>query len=70
MLDALKMSTEPKESIEAARNYLRGVIGDLVRKKKREKELKIARSRPILPTSLPISGHRSQSGPDVGQLPG
>jgi chromodomain-helicase-DNA-binding protein 4 len=39
MLDSLKTSTESRESIEAARNYLRGVIGDLVRKKKREKEL-------------------------------
>jgi len=64
MLDALKTSTESRESIEAARSYLRGVIGDLVRKKKRQKELQIARSRPILPLAAP----GSQPGPPLGQF--
>lgn len=53
MLDALKMSTEPREVVEPARNYLRGVIGDLVRKKKREVELQASRGRPIRPPTLP-----------------
>lgn len=34
MLDALKMSTDTKENIDKARTYLRGVVGDLVRRKK------------------------------------
>lgn len=34
MLDALKTSTDSKENIERARQYLRGVVGDLVRRKK------------------------------------
>lgn len=53
MIDALKMSTEPKEIIEPARSYLRGVIGDLVKKKRRAVELQEARSRPILPPPRP-----------------
>ncbi|OBT95840.2 hypothetical protein VE01_06068 [Pseudogymnoascus verrucosus] len=53
MLDSLKMSTEPKEIIEPARMYLRGVIGNLVKKKKKDLELQAARSRPILPPSRP-----------------
>jgi chromodomain-helicase-DNA-binding protein 4 len=53
MLDALKMSTEPREIIEPARMYLRGVIGNLVKKKKKDLELQAARSRPILPPSRP-----------------
>lgn len=55
MLDALKMSTEPRHIIEPARYYLRGVIGNLVREKKKEIELQEARSRPILPPSRPGS---------------
>lgn len=55
MLDALKMSTEPRHIIEPARDYLRGVIGNLVRKKKKEIELQEARSRPILPPPRPGS---------------
>lgn len=53
MLDSLKMSTEPKEIIEPARMYLRGVIGNLVKKKKKDLELQAARRRPILPPSRP-----------------
>jgi chromodomain-helicase-DNA-binding protein 4 len=34
MIDALKVSTEPREHIQLARAYLRGVIGDLVRRKR------------------------------------
>lgn len=34
MLDALKQSTDSRENIERARQYLRGVVGDLVRRKK------------------------------------
>ena len=34
MLDALKQSTDSRENIEWARQYLRGVVGDLVRRKK------------------------------------
>ncbi len=34
MLDALKTATESREEIEAARTYLRGVVSDLVRRKK------------------------------------
>ncbi|KFY26250.1 hypothetical protein V493_04199 [Pseudogymnoascus sp. VKM F-4281 (FW-2241)] len=54
MLDALKTSTEPRETIESARTYLRGVIGNLVKKKK-DQELKEARSRPILPPPRPVA---------------
>lgn len=64
MLDALKTSTESRESIEAARSYLRGVIGDLVRKKKRQKELQMARHGPVLPLATP----GSQTGPPFGQF--
>lgn len=64
MLDALKTSTEPRESIEAARSYLRGVIGDLVRKKKREKELQMAKGRPVLPLAAP----GSQPDPSLGRF--
>ena len=53
MLDALKMSTEPRDIVEPARNYLRGVIGNLVKRKKKEMELQAARSRPILPPPRP-----------------
>ncbi|OBT63870.1 hypothetical protein VE03_06637 [Pseudogymnoascus sp. 23342-1-I1] len=53
MLDALKMSTEPRDIVEPARSYLRGVIGNLVRKKKKDLELEAARSRPILPPPPP-----------------
>lgn len=34
MLDALKTSTDTKDNIDKARAYLRGVVGDLVRRKK------------------------------------
>lgn len=34
MLDALKQSTDSRENVERARQYLRGVVGDLVRRKK------------------------------------
>lgn len=40
MLDALRTSTEPSDIREKARGFLRGVIGDLVRRKV------TARSRP------------------------
>jgi hypothetical protein len=38
MLDALKTSAEPREYVELARSYLRGVVGDLVRRKKVEQD--------------------------------
>ena len=34
MLDALRMSTEPRELVETARSYLKGIISDIVRRKK------------------------------------
>lgn len=37
MMDALKMSTESREEVELAKTYLRGVLGDLVRRKKAQK---------------------------------
>jgi chromodomain-helicase-DNA-binding protein 4 len=40
MLDALTLSPEPREYVEAARNYLRGVVGNIVRAKKQDKVLR------------------------------
>jgi hypothetical protein len=64
MLDALRTNTEPREHVELARAYLRGVIGDLVQRKKVAKDKTLlanaASVHPILrpqgpPTSVPTS---------------
>jgi chromodomain-helicase-DNA-binding protein 4 len=38
MLDALKTSTESQELIDAAQKYLRGVLGDLIKRKRKQRE--------------------------------
>ena len=52
MLDALRMSTESREEIEMARTYLRGVLGDVVRRKKaaraKEAALIAAANNPVI----------------------
>ncbi len=50
MLDALKTSTESREYVELARKYLRGVIGDLVRRKKMRKEQERRPENSVVPT--------------------
>jgi hypothetical protein len=64
MLDALRTSTEPREHIELARAYLRGVVGDLVQRKKAAKDKTLLANAesvyPVLrlqklPNSLPTS---------------
>lgn len=46
MLEALKRSQEPRDLVEAAVKYLKGVKGHLVQKKKREREMREGREVP------------------------
>ncbi|KAJ9640988.1 hypothetical protein H2199_005656 [Coniosporium tulheliwenetii] len=46
MLEALKWSQEPRDLVEAAIKYLKGVKGHLVQEKKREREMKEGREVP------------------------
>ncbi|KFY07047.1 hypothetical protein V492_07495 [Pseudogymnoascus sp. VKM F-4246] len=64
MIDSLKMSTEPREIVDEARKYLRGVIGNLVKKKRDAEMQEAARSRPILPPKYLKGGSQTaQSRP-------
>jgi hypothetical protein len=47
MLDALKTSTESRQEIEMARNYLRGIIGSIVKRKKQRKAQMLQGPQPL-----------------------
>jgi chromodomain-helicase-DNA-binding protein 4 len=72
MLEALRNSNEPKELVDAATKYLRGVKGTLVQQKKRDREKAAAIANGTLPptagpaTSRPPPGNTSVYAPQNG----
>jgi chromodomain-helicase-DNA-binding protein 4 len=69
MLEALRSSNEPKELVDAAVKYLRGVKGTLVQQKKRDREKAIAAKNGTLPpTAGPAKSHAPPANPS-GYVP-
>jgi chromodomain-helicase-DNA-binding protein 4 len=62
MLEALRNSNEPKELVDAATKYLRGVKGTLVQQKKRDREKAAA----IANGTLPPTAGPAKSRPPLG----
>lgn len=60
MLQTLKKSTEPKPLIELAVKHLRGILGDLTRRKKVQEAKALARAQVQHPPHTQASGHPMQ----------
>jgi chromodomain-helicase-DNA-binding protein 4 len=66
MLEALRNSNEPKELVDAATKYLRGVKGTLVQQKKRDREKAAAIANGTLPpTAGAVKSRPPPSAPGV-----
>jgi chromodomain-helicase-DNA-binding protein 4 len=63
MLEALRNSNEPRELVEAAAKYLRGVKGTLVQQKKRDREKAAAAANGGVPPAGNASGNGKQRAP-------
>jgi chromodomain-helicase-DNA-binding protein 4 len=62
MLEALRNSNEPKELVDAATKYLRGVKGTLVQQKKRDREKAAAAQNATLPPTAAAGKPRTLPG--------
>lgn len=63
MLEALKLSREPKADIEMAKKYIVGVIGDLQRRKKTKEE------KTLVESNKHTLADKQARGPDAGEHP-
>jgi chromodomain-helicase-DNA-binding protein 4 len=69
MLEALRNSNEPKELVDAATKYLRGVKGTLVQQKKRDREKAAAIANGTLPPTTDASKLRPPPGNPGAHVP-